>query len=88
MEFKGEVFNEAHKYKQGNTDTRGLKAVAVFRCLKCHADVYVTRILIGPRGLSFEILSVRAPRRALYHFATMAGLGSFLCPRNFFLSVH
>jgi hypothetical protein len=37
MEFKGEVFNEAHKYKQGNTDTRGLKAVAVFRCLKCHA---------------------------------------------------
>lgn len=51
MEFKGEVFNEAHKYKQGNTDTRGLKAVAVFRCLKCHADVYVTRILIVSRVL-------------------------------------
>ncbi len=39
-------------------------------------------------SLSFEILSVRAPRRALYHFATMVGLGSFLCPRRFFLSVH
>jgi hypothetical protein len=40
--------------------------------------------VIGPRGLSFEILSVRAPRRALYHFATMVGLGLFLCPRWFF----
>jgi hypothetical protein len=41
-------------------------------------------MLIGPSGLSFEILLVRAPRRALYHFATMVGLGSFLCPRRFF----
>jgi hypothetical protein len=41
-------------------------------------------IIIGPRGLSFEILSVWVPRGALYHFATMVGLGSFLCPRRFF----
>jgi hypothetical protein len=40
--------------------------------------------LIGPRGLSFKILSVQAPHRALYHFATMVGLGLFLCPRRFF----
>jgi hypothetical protein len=46
------------------------------------------KFIIGPRGLSFEILSVRAPRRALYHFATMVGLSSFLCPRRFFLCVH
>jgi hypothetical protein len=56
MEFKGEVFNEGHKYKQGNTYTLGLKAVAVFRCLKCHADVYVTRILIVSRVI-FLILA-------------------------------
>jgi hypothetical protein len=43
-------------------------------------------LVIGPRGLSFEILSVQAPWRALYHFATMVGLGSFLCPRRFFYS--
>jgi hypothetical protein len=49
---------------------------------------WVAEPLIGPRGLSFKVLSVWVPRRALYHFATMVGLGSFLCPRRFFLSVH
>jgi hypothetical protein len=39
---------------------------------------------IGLRGLSLEILLVQVPRRALYHFTTMVGLGSFLCPRRFF----
>jgi hypothetical protein len=40
--------------------------------------------IIGPRGLSFEILLVPVSWRALYHFATMVGLGSFLCLRRVF----
>jgi hypothetical protein len=73
-----------------------LTNLAVFACLvpcarscppwtqmpKCHTMDTVP--LIGPRGLSFKILLVRAPWRALYHFATMVGLGLFLCPRRFF----
>jgi hypothetical protein len=31
-----------------------------------------------------SLLLVQVPRRALYHFATMVGLGSFFCPRRFF----
>jgi hypothetical protein len=56
--------------------------------MTCHSCCQIPHSIIGPRGLSFKILLVWAPCRALYHFATMVGLGSFLCPRRFFLYVH
>jgi hypothetical protein len=60
------------------------------KCCRKFASSWITGtdMFIGPRGLSFEILSVWVPPRALYHFTTMVGLGPFLCPRRFFLSIH
>jgi hypothetical protein len=37
-----------------------------------------------PKGALFQNPFGTAPRMALYHFATMVGLVSFLCPRRFF----
>ncbi len=59
----------------------------LFHC-HCHQScLFVSRIgwvfwhsLIGPRGLSFD----SSLQWAFYHFATMVGLGLFLCPRRFF----